>query len=85
MSNLHLYEIEPDAAVGKKTTKSSEYFLSDFTDILSHVFLRFMINIFKGDSSFILGSTIVDITLRKPDRAREIRAFAECNIFIYCN
>jgi len=68
MSDLHLYEIEPDAAVGKQTIKSSEYFLSDFTDILSHVFLQFMIIIFKGDLSFLLGSTIVDLTLRKHDR-----------------
>lgn len=69
MSNLHLYEIEPDAAAGKQTIKSCEYFLNDFTDILSHVFLRFMINIFKGDLSFILGFTSVDLNLRKHDRA----------------
>lgn len=68
MSNLHLYEIEPDAAVGKQILKSSEYFLSDLTDILSHVFLQSMINIFKGDLSFILGSTNVDLILRRHDR-----------------
>lgn len=59
MSNLHLYEIEPDAAVGKQTVKSSEYFLSDFTDILPHVFVSFMINIFRGNLSCILGSTFL--------------------------
>lgn len=35
MYNSHLHEIEPDAAVGKQIIKSSEYFLSDLTDILS--------------------------------------------------
>lgn len=65
-----------------QTIKLSEYFLNDFTDILSHIFLQFMINILKGDLSFILGSTIVDLTLKKHDTTWEGRSLAEC-IFEY--
>lgn len=65
--------------------KWSEYFFNYFTDILSHIFLQFMINIFKGDLSFILGSTVVDLTLRKRDRAWEGRSLAECIFKIYFN
>lgn len=68
-----------------QTIKWSEYFLNDFTDILSHIFLQFMINNFKGYLSFILGSTIVDLTLRKLDGAWEGRSLAECIFKIYFN
>lgn len=68
-----------------QTIKWSEYFLNYFTDILFHIFLQFMINIFKGDLFFILGSAIVDLTLKNRDRAWEERSLAECIFKIYFN